>query len=81
MVSFIPIEVHPQNFEKVIKNPNNTKLIDAKKFSNSDRFLINNGRNNFLLSLKQNRGKTLARINKVFLFIIFLTIFIAVFKN
>ena len=80
LVVFSPIEVFPKKYEKVYKNYNDEKLIDARDYSEVDKFLIKNNRSNFILSYRKTRGKFLARINQLFLIIILITIFIAVIE-
>ena len=80
LVVFSQQEVFPKKYEKIYKNYNNEKLIDAKDYSDVDKFLIKNKRSNFLLSVSKTRGKSLARINQLFLIIIVIIIFIAVIE-
>ena len=79
LASFYPIRVYPRNYEKVFKNFNNAKFIDEKEYSNIDKFKIKNGRNNYAIRYKKTRGKNFAKINQLFLFIIFVIICISIF--
>ena len=80
LVVFSPIDVLPKKYEKVYKNYNDEKLIDASNYSDVDKFLIKNNRSKFNLSFRKKKGQVLARINQFFLIIIVITIFIAVIE-
>tara|TARA_A100001011_G_C14271449_1_gene827165 strand:+ start:300 stop:596 length:297 start_codon:yes stop_codon:yes gene_type:complete len=80
LVAFIPIEVFPKKYGEVYKNFNDEKFIDARDYSEEDKFLIKNNKNNFISSFRKTRGKFFVRINQLFLIIILIIIFIAVLE-
>ena len=80
LVSFFPNEVLPKKYEKVYKNYNYEKLINTREYPNVNKFLIKNNRSKFISNFRKTRGKSLARINQLFLIIILIVIFIVAFE-
>ena len=79
LASFFQIRVYSRNYEKGFKYFNDAKFIDDKEYSNTDKFKIKNFRSYNNVSYKKTRGKAFAKINQLFLFIIFIIIFISIF--
>ena len=80
LFAICPMKVYPKNNEKFFKNNNHEKLIDTRDYSDIDKFLIKNQRSQHLISFRKTRGKFLARINQLFLFVILITIFFVVLE-
>ena len=80
LFAICPMKVYPQNNKKFFKNNNHQRLIYTREYSDIDKFLIKNQRSKHLISFRKTRGKFLARINQLFLFVILITIFFVVLE-